>query len=240
LALETGTYISDLNAANPPSGDNAGQGADHLRLIKMVLKNTFPNITGPVTATQVQLGAGVPTGGIIMWTGVSAPTGWSLCDGGSYSKVDGSGPIVAPNLQDRFIVGSGNSYALGATGGATSNTPTIGVNGTALTASNLPAHSHTITDPGHTHSITDPGHSHTYTPALASVASSPGGNTTGKAGTPVATSTDTTGITGTNSGTTGITTTDSFGSGTAHTHLANSSAVPTVPPYYALAFIMKL
>lgn len=43
MGLETGTYINDLDVANPPGTDKKKQGDDHLRLIKTVLKNTFPN-----------------------------------------------------------------------------------------------------------------------------------------------------------------------------------------------------
>ena len=42
MGLETGTYVSDLVVTNPPSGDQISQGDDHIRLIKTVLKNTFP------------------------------------------------------------------------------------------------------------------------------------------------------------------------------------------------------
>ncbi len=43
MALETGTFLTDLVATNPAAGDGLQQGDDHLRLIKTVLKNTFPN-----------------------------------------------------------------------------------------------------------------------------------------------------------------------------------------------------
>lgn len=43
MGLEAGTFINDLNTSNPPGSDNILQGDDHLRLIKSVLKNTFPN-----------------------------------------------------------------------------------------------------------------------------------------------------------------------------------------------------
>ena len=53
---------------------------------------------------------GVPVGGIIMWSGATnnIPSGWALCDGQNGT----------PNLQDRFIVGAGNTYAVDATGGS--------------------------------------------------------------------------------------------------------------------------
>ena len=42
MGIETATYISDLQAANPGSSDLRSQGDDHLRLLKAVLQATFP------------------------------------------------------------------------------------------------------------------------------------------------------------------------------------------------------
>ena len=55
MALETGTYINSLNAANPAATDGLSQADDHLRLLKSTIKNTFPNIDGAMTATEVEL-----------------------------------------------------------------------------------------------------------------------------------------------------------------------------------------
>lgn len=46
MALEVGTRINDLVATNPLSSDPAGQGDDHLRLIKACIKGSLPNIGG--------------------------------------------------------------------------------------------------------------------------------------------------------------------------------------------------
>lgn len=43
MGLETGTYINDLTPSWPLASDQKRQGDDHIRLIKDVLKNTFPN-----------------------------------------------------------------------------------------------------------------------------------------------------------------------------------------------------
>ncbi len=45
-----------------------------------------------------------------MWSGSTAtiPAGWALCNGSNGT----------PDLRDRFIVGAGGSYAVGATGGS--------------------------------------------------------------------------------------------------------------------------
>lgn len=55
MALETGTYISDLVTANPTATDPKSQGDDHIRFLKSTIKSTFPNVNGLVTATQTDL-----------------------------------------------------------------------------------------------------------------------------------------------------------------------------------------
>lgn len=55
MSLETATYINQLNILNPTGTDLVSTADDHIRLIKSTLKNTFPNITGPVTLTQSAL-----------------------------------------------------------------------------------------------------------------------------------------------------------------------------------------
>lgn len=55
MALETGTYISDLNVSNPVNTDGVTQADDHLRLLKSTIKATFPNVTGAVTPTHTDL-----------------------------------------------------------------------------------------------------------------------------------------------------------------------------------------
>lgn len=81
------------------------------------------------------LAAGIPTGGIIMWSGAAnaIPTGWALCDGGG----------SRPDLRGKFIIGASASggYAVAATGGTADAT--------------LVSHSHTINN--HTHSFSDSG-----------------------------------------------------------------------------------
>jgi len=69
----------------------------------------------------------VPKGAIIIWSGAidKIPNGWVLCDG-----TNGT-----PNLTDRFILGAGNSYSVGAVGGEAEHT---------LTVNEMPSHSHTL------------------------------------------------------------------------------------------------
>lgn len=151
MALETATYINGLNTANPAGPDRLMQGDDHIRLIKAVLKATFPNLTGAMTQTQDTLNGlsakTVPVGAICLWFGsaASVPAGWALCDGSTVARSDGTGTITTPNMADRVPVGVGD-YALGATFGAASvPATTTGLAGThshSGTASSAGEHTH--------------------------------------------------------------------------------------------------
>jgi len=43
MALETAAWVTQLVSANPVVGDPVGEGDDHLRMLKTVLKNSFPS-----------------------------------------------------------------------------------------------------------------------------------------------------------------------------------------------------
>ena len=91
MALESGTYINSLNAANPVSTDGLAQADDHLRLIKSTVKATFPNLSGAAAAThtelnyvdgvtsniQTQFDNLIPSGTKMLFQQTSAPTGWT-------------------------------------------------------------------------------------------------------------------------------------------------------------------
>lgn len=50
-------FINQLVDSNPASGDVRAEGDDHLRLIKRVLKHSFPNFTAAMTRTAAELNA---------------------------------------------------------------------------------------------------------------------------------------------------------------------------------------
>ncbi len=58
MALETGTFIDDLVATNPVAGDLVNQGDDHIRLLKEVLRNSFPGLS---EAVAIESGVWTPT-----------------------------------------------------------------------------------------------------------------------------------------------------------------------------------
>ena len=78
MAIETFEFIDDLNSANPTATDNVSEGDDHLRGLKTTLKNTFPNVTGAITATETELnildGVTATTAELNLMDGVTATT----------------------------------------------------------------------------------------------------------------------------------------------------------------------
>ena len=54
-ANTSSTYVTGLVPANPTSNDNVSDGDNHIRLIKDVLKRSFPNIGGEVSATHTAI-----------------------------------------------------------------------------------------------------------------------------------------------------------------------------------------
>ena len=161
------------------------------------------------------------TGMIILWSGSvgSIPSGWALCNGGSGT----------PNLMNRFIVGAGSTYSPNNTGGSANAT--------------LPAHTHTAstsTTGAHTHSGTTNtvgNHVHPMDMYGSATFGTVGGARGGI------------GDSGINKDTNGAGShahTVSIGSSGTHNHTVsvNSSGTSAtnanLPPYYALAYIMKL
>lgn len=61
MALESGTYIDDLNQSNPDGGDGKSEGDNHLRLIKEILIKTFDGIAFPFAFASIGGAANVYT-----------------------------------------------------------------------------------------------------------------------------------------------------------------------------------
>lgn len=57
MGLESVTYIKDLNELWPLGTDPKSAGDDHIRRIKLALKNTFPNADSAISATPTELNA---------------------------------------------------------------------------------------------------------------------------------------------------------------------------------------
>jgi len=160
------------------------------------LDNLYPILqNAPVSSPAL------PTGAIILWSGSlgSIPSGYVICDGTNST----------PDLRDRFVIGAGSTYAVGATGGSADS---IVVSHT---------HTATVTDPQHQHLTLDQTAGVTqnvavgsggpaFTAAYGSIQNS--NYMTGKASTGISVSNASTGTSGTGA---------------------------NLPPYYSLAYIMK-
>lgn len=179
---------------------------------------TFADNSNPGTVNKIEVASinnTLPYGSIIMWHGTiaSIPSGWAWCDG-----TNGT-----PDLRNRFIV------AASADGGSTATTyvtgsPTItGGNKDAIVVS----HNHTATS-----IVTDPGHDHIIQISDisgASLVDQLGGSGADYGIANVADSGTTVGTTAT-----GITV------ATTNVSAGTSGDNANLPPYYALAFIMKI
>jgi len=99
-----------------------------------VLINTYDNISGILTQVPPNP-ASIPSGCILIWSGStgSIPSGYVICDGSNGT----------PDLRNSFVLGAGNAYSVGQTGGSTD----------AIVVS----HTHTATSV-----VTDPGHQHNF------------------------------------------------------------------------------
>jgi hypothetical protein len=96
MALESATYISQLVKTNPVDSDAVGQGDDHLRMIKDVLKTNFSGLNGSGTtavttsAAELNLLAGVstlaPEGTAVLSTGETGATKFLREDGDNSSS----------------------------------------------------------------------------------------------------------------------------------------------------------
>lgn len=237
MALEAASYISQLVPANPPASDPIAQSANHLNLIKTVLQTTFPHASVPLSATMERLNNGTPVGLIAMWSGAALPAGWTLCNGVAVARMDGTGSITPPDLRDRFVLGAGLSFAFNSVGGAGSVT---------LATAQLPSHTHGVTDNGHVHGVTDNGHGHavndnghTHGIPVSGGSGGLGFSEPGSFNGNYVSSTNAQSGIGIAAGNSNIAI-QGAGSNISIQAAGGGAPVPIVPPYYAIAFIMKV
>lgn len=197
-----------------------------------------------IAAYAMRSGDGVPSGVILLWSGAVAavPPGWALCDGVKRTRADGF-VVTPPDLRDRFVVGAGPAYAVNAVGGVASQnlSHTHSITPESLITSRVDDHQHSV-DLGTDGSLGESGrvalddkggvvvggHSHNVSGATGwqgghdhRVGVYSHGGVTGRAGA------------------------SALDNVSAHSHggatgSAGASALDNRPPYFALAYIMKL
>ena len=211
-----GTEIDDeFNAIATAINSKANTSSPALTGVPTAPTASAGTNTTQLATTAFVLSNGVPSGAILMWSGTIAtvPSGWYLCDG-----TNGT-----PNLTNRFIIGAdaddGGVAKTSVTGSATQS----GGSKDAIVVS----HNHSSETTSLTGSITTISESFSAVGTATGVFSKTSTGPT-SVGTPAAP--------------------DSSGTGTiafnaSHSHTINSTGSSgtnaNLPPYYALAFIMK-
>lgn len=211
--------FTDTVTDNIPNG-TAGIRFDSATNVRPLWKQKGSPYTTTALALYTDItaggGRGLPIGSLIPYHSSTPPTGFLYCDGSAVSRTtyadlyaiigttygsgDGSTTFNLPNIKGRSLMGVDPS---GTGEIPTAAAATKGAATVTLTTAEIPAHTHTISDPGHTHSY--------------SYGNDPGGASTGL-------DADLTLLPGTSSGaissaTTGITVSSSGGSGGAHNNV---------------------
>lgn len=201
-------------------------------------------------SVQTTSGGGLsPAGSILIWGGAvnSPPTGYLVCDGSAISRDtyanlfaaigttwgsgNGSTTFNLPDLRDKFVVGASGTKAVASTGGSAdiSVTVTGTVGGTALTEAQMPKHYHQYRG---ANSMTAPQNDQGASYSFGNY----GGGTPDDAAQQYGTFSTGGGASsgGTSTGT---------GNGDTHTHSftgsGSTASGANLPPYYALAYIIR-
>ncbi|MDP2905181.1 MAG: hypothetical protein Q8O22_02620 [Candidatus Omnitrophota bacterium] len=187
----------------------------------------------------------LPSGAVIMWSGPisSMPAGWVLCDGANGT----------PDLRDKFIIGAGFADQNGIIKTTITGiqTQTGGAKEVSLALENIPAHrhfnpAHTHTGPAHSHK--GPLHQHLQSEHTHAIGSGYSGSIGGFQAAWLGREQDRAtmeGGGGLRVGSAGAGTTSSSGQGETNSagvyaaYEGSAAAQNNLPPYYALAFIMK-
>jgi microcystin-dependent protein len=230
-----------LNEMERAAGSTAVSHSGSLTVSEGISAGGNLNVTGMVTAADFSGDGIVPTGGIIMWSGATPPVGWALCDGQNGT----------PDLRGRFIVGyhpAANDYndpgSRSTQGAAGAQGKTGGSADVALTLAQIPSHSHSYNrhgsksvgkNSGGGEDAADHGSTVAATSGSAGGVFVPGAPIYDYSGTPCGYTDPNTGI--------------RYPSGCNPNYGQQVATQPSTyetqphenrPPYYVLAFIMKL
>ena len=139
MPLAGGEFTGNLTVENitPDADSSRNLGTNSVRFSNVYADNfvgSGANLTGVESFVS---------GMIILWSGSTGniPSGFVLCNGSNST----------PDLRDRFVIGAGSSYSVGATGGSANVT---------LSTNQIPSHAHSGN--AHTHSFNVGNHTHSF------------------------------------------------------------------------------
>jgi len=207
----TGKALTITNASE------AERGSIRLASVAQALAGTDIEKAVTPAGLSASVGTAIPTGVIVMWSGseASIPAGWALCNGANGT----------PDLRNRFIIGAGSSYAVGATGGSANAVVVSHNHGASADFNGNHAHSGSTNTAGsHNHSITS-SNSGTGS-ALFRSTDAFGSSSTDNAGN--------------HSHSLSINAAGNHNHGITVNAAGESGTGKNLPPYYALALIMRL
>lgn len=148
---DTGAYLGAPLSINRASGQVTVQAAP---------------TTANSVATKAYVDGNTFIGEVKMFAGLTPPANWAFCMGSALSTTTyaalfavlgyrfggAGGSFNLPDLRGRLPVGyDGGGWAMGALGGEQNHT---------LTAAEMPAHAHGVTDPTHAHAASETAHAH--------------------------------------------------------------------------------
>jgi microcystin-dependent protein len=153
-SLDALTNPTSGQALNSPS--HSGQHTNSNDAIEALQAKVGVNSSAVTTSLDYKMRINNPVGEIALWATSTAPTGWLIADGSAISRStysalfavlsttygvgDGSTTFNLPNLKGKVPVGRDASQVEFDTVGETGGSKT-----SALTSTNLPAHTHTTT-----------------------------------------------------------------------------------------------
>ena len=169
--------------------------------------------TTQIATTAFVIANSVPSGLISLWSGTiaSIPSGWYLCNGSNGT----------PDLRNKFVIGADADVTSIAKTSITGSATQTGGTKDAIVISHTHTATSVVTDPGHTHSSS--GNNFMINYGSGSSYNVRGDYPTPKADTSNSTASATTGIT----------------VATTNTSTGSDGTNQNLPPYYALAYIMK-
>lgn len=176
--------VGAIAAADLPSASETAKGAVEIATQAETDAGTDTGRVVVPARMTAKVGAMTNIGEIRLWSNATPPSKWLICDGAAVNRTtfadlfaeisttfgvgDGSTTFNIPQLSQKSPIGVSGSYALASTGGEETH---------VLTEAEMPAHTHTYTQPSSSTTFAASGGSDTPVSQSADVTGSTGSDT---------------------------------------------------------------